>query len=55
MYKESRCSCGKFNIDLNLLGNDFMVSRSESDFKIWDVKIYECIKPYKEDSYITKV
>jgi hypothetical protein len=39
-------------IFLNLLGKDFMVSRSEYEFKIWDGKTYECLITHKEDSYI---
>jgi WD40 repeat protein len=37
---------------LNLLGSDFMISRSHDEFKIWDLKNYECIKTHKEDSEI---
>jgi hypothetical protein len=34
---------------LYILGNDFIISRSEIEFKILDVKTYECIKSLKED------
>jgi WD40 repeat protein len=37
---------------LNLLGNGFMVSGSESEFKICDVNNYESLKTYHEDSEI---
>jgi WD40 repeat protein len=42
-------------ISLHLLGNDIMVSRSGDEFKIWDVKNYECLNTYKEDSYIRRM
>jgi hypothetical protein len=32
-----------------------MVSRSDDEFKIWDVKNYECLKTYKEDSDILRI
>jgi hypothetical protein len=41
-----------YGIYLNPIGNDFMVSRSESEFKIWNLKTYECIKTYIVDSFI---
>jgi WD40 repeat protein len=37
---------------LNNFGSDVMVSRLKSEFSIWDVNTYECIKTYKENSYI---
>jgi WD40 repeat protein len=36
------------------LANDFMVSKTGSEFIIWDVKNYESLKSYKEDSVIDK-
>jgi WD40 repeat protein len=40
------------SIYLYNLGNEFMVSKSNKEFKIWDVRTYECMKTYKEDSVI---
>jgi WD40 repeat protein len=44
-------------IDLNLLGGDFMVSRTylDDEYKIWDLKTYKCLKTYKEDSQIERL
>jgi hypothetical protein len=39
-------------IYLQPLGNDFFISYSEYEFKIWDKKNYECLKTYREDSGI---
>jgi WD40 repeat protein len=40
------------SISLYNLGSDLMVSTSNDEFKIWDLKNYECLKTYKEDSAI---
>jgi hypothetical protein len=38
---------------LNLVGIDFIASRSNNnEFKIWDIKNYECVASYEEDSKI---
>lgn len=42
-------------ISLSLLGNDLMVSKSGDEFKIWDIKNYECLKTFKEDSSIRQL
>jgi WD40 repeat protein len=46
-----------YGIVLNSLGNDFIVSRASEgcEFKIWDVKSYECLKTYNEDSAINRL
>jgi hypothetical protein len=41
-----------YDIYLYLLGNELMLTKSDNVFKIWDVKNYECLKTYKEDSVI---
>jgi WD40 repeat protein len=46
------------DIYLNILGNDFIVSKSYgAEFKIWDVKNYECIKTVtgKDDSSLVEL
>jgi WD40 repeat protein len=43
--------CG-YRIYLYLLTDDFMISRLGNEFIIWDVKTYECLKNYKDDSVI---
>lgn len=40
----------KNNTSLKNLGEDLMVSIADYEFKIWDLKNYECIKTYTEDS-----
>lgn len=41
---------------LNLFKNDFMVSRSNrEEFKVWDLKTYDCLYTYNEDSNILKL
>lgn len=42
-------------IRLSLLGNDLLVSKSGDEFKIWDIKNYECLKTFKEDSTIKQL
>jgi hypothetical protein len=42
-------------LHLNLLGNEFMISRKGDEFKIWDLKNYESMNFYKEDSDIIKL
>jgi WD40 repeat protein len=45
-----------WGVFLNLLGNDFMISRiGDCEFKIWDLKNYECLKTYEEDSRIREL
>jgi WD40 repeat protein len=44
-----------YSIFLYLLRNDFMLSRSENEFTIWDVETYECLITYKEDSFIRRL
>jgi hypothetical protein len=43
------------SISLHLFTNDFLVSRSNDEFKIWDLKNYECLKTYFEDSFIERL
>jgi hypothetical protein len=43
----------EFFIFLQLVENDFIVSQSGDEFKIWDLKNYQCSKTYKENSGIT--
>jgi WD40 repeat protein len=38
-------------IILHNLGNDFMISQSADEFKIWDLKTYECLGTYIEDYF----
>jgi WD40 repeat protein len=40
---------------LQKFGNDFMVSKSKDEFIIWDVKNYNYLKTYKEDSFIQRL
>jgi WD40 repeat protein len=43
-------------IFLHRLGNDLFLSRSyNNEFIIWDIKTYECLKIYKEDSPIFRL
>jgi WD40 repeat protein len=45
-----------WGVYLNLLGNDFMISRiGDHEFKIWDLKTYQCLKTYEEDSRIREL
>lgn len=41
-----------YNTYLNLLGNDFLISRSHDEIKIWDLLNFNCLKTLKEDSEI---
>jgi hypothetical protein len=42
---------------LKLLGSEYIVSRAEQgdEFKIWDLKNYECMQTYREDSDIKRL
>lgn len=43
----------RYTMNLHLLGNNFMISQSDyEEFKIWDLKNYECLKTYREDTDI---
>lgn len=42
-------------IYLSNLGPDLIVSKSKDEFKIWNWKTYECLKSYKEDSFIQRL
>lgn len=46
-----------YTIDLkyNGLGNDYMVSKSENEFFIWDVKNFSVLNSFKEESTIYKL
>jgi WD40 repeat protein len=44
-----------YGIDLNVLGNEFIISRSGIEFKIWNVSTHECIKTFYEDSLIDRL
>lgn len=47
-------NCEK-NIFINLLEKDLIISRSSEIIKIWDLKNYNCLQTYKEDSSIRRL
>ena len=44
-----------YNIYLNRIGNDFLISRQKDEFKIWNENTHMCLKSYKEDSGIREM